>query len=133
MDDDHKVERWQHDNRKGWLWMLSYWSIGILVGSFQGYLFTMKCKAITVWHAVVLVVTIWAHGIMASRFGNFGRQTHWPWIVVFAICNGVCETMLFLASYDLGRNLGDSLLAQKVITSTPHHECHLGYAIRTVP
>ena len=105
MKESSIADKWQIDSSTGWMWMGLYWSIGWLVGRMKGYVTStgvITMKTVTAWHLVALVLTLLTHFVMDSRQSNFGRKRSWFAVALFAVCNGICETMLFLAFYDIG-------------------------------
>lgn len=81
------------------------------VGLLFGYLPPSTVHRPTQHDFVVLLITISVHPRLLSRFGMFGRRGSIPAIVTFALCNGICETALFLASYDLGYNVSLQIIS----------------------
>lgn len=106
-----KEDTGQLDARKSWLFMIAYWLAGIMIGIQVGYLSssTMTLRPFHIWHAVALATTIIANRIIDRRYGSFGRMTNWWAIMIFALCNGLCETVMFLASYDFGRKFASEM------------------------
>ena len=102
--------KWQKDSRKSWAYMLLYWCMGWTVGFFTDNLSTLViCIQDPVGVlatpptaiAIVLIAAIQAH--LNTRYSKFGRQSNILVALLFGVCNGTAETMLFLASYDMGR------------------------------
>ena len=96
----------QTDNKRGWLWMCLYWTTGLIVGLKLGHLASLlrpHSVVLSVPHSLATVLTVAVQPRLLSRFGSYGRQANILAVLVFAVCNGIFETMLFLASFDLGR------------------------------
>ena len=123
--------RWQVDSRKAWVYMLLYWVCGWILGLRRGYLsmaLTWRPTPFTKSHSRVLLLTIAAQLYLnVTRFSSFGRRRDYAGIAIFAIGNGTAETMFFLASYDLGRQV----LARKMGLSRLQ-DIALGFAIYSI-
>ena len=101
--------RWQVDLQKAWVYMLLYWICGWILGLQSGYLsmaLSWRSTSFTKWHSRVLLLTIVGQLYLnVTRFSSFGRRRDYAGIANFAIGNGTAETMFFLGSYDLGRQV----------------------------
>ena len=97
--------------------MCIYWYIGILIGYRCGYISNRSAWHIPIhgnmllWYAIALIVTVNSHKVMSSRGSSFGRPSNVPVSLVFGVMNGIVETMIFIAVYDQGCNLGKWLLS----------------------
>lgn len=106
----------QLDNDRGWAWMAAYWSVGLLAGKCLGYLPSWRTVArpFTRWHLGALLTT----AAMTLRFfdvtATFGRKRCLKASSLMAALNGVCETMLFLITYDAG-----AVWLKNIITPEP--------------
>jgi hypothetical protein len=97
----------QRNNNLGWMWMAAYWSVGAIVSIMFGYTPSWKLidSPFTHLHAMSLAITIGMASLFLQSTTNFGRPRNTGCILAsftFAALNGVFETILFLASYDLG-------------------------------
>ena len=102
-----------HNNDKiSWLLMLLYWSCGLVIGIRNGYIFEVFSNIMTYssrsWfqrrHGYALAMTILLQSHMSrTRFCSRGRRRNTSAMIVFAVANGVAETMIFLAVYDFGK------------------------------
>jgi len=94
----------QPNNNKGFQWMISYWTIGILVGLLYGYIPSWPTGAVftSYAHIVALTTTIGILPRFLSLYTNYGRQRSIIASLLMAIMNGVCETMIYVAVYDIG-------------------------------
>ena len=102
--------QWQSDTRKSWAYMILYWCIGWTVGFFTDNLSKLfDCiqdpvgVLATVPTAIAIALVAAAQAHLNTRYSKFGRQSNVLVALVFGLCNGTAETMLFLASYDMGR------------------------------
>jgi hypothetical protein len=107
----HNSKVYQHDSRAGWMYMSVYWLLGLVVG----LVFYLPTTTTTTAfhrpssdHLLATAVTVFLQPRLLSRFDSFGRKVDVPAAILFAVTNGLCETMMFLASYDLGRHLTGS-------------------------
>lgn len=103
----------QSNNNHGWLWMSLYWSIGMIVGTSFGYLPTWKITISNPYTLEHMLATIGTLGIMPRFFSsttNFGRKRSIISSLMMAVMNGICETMLYMAIYDLGAVWLNSIL-----------------------
>jgi len=124
------TQRWQVDSQKAWFYMLVYWFCGWILGLRGGYLSVASWRqtSLTPWHSrVLLLTTVVQLYVNATRFSCFGRRRDYAGIIFFAICNGTAETMFFLGSYDLGRQV----LARKMGLSKAQ-DIALGFSIYCV-
>jgi hypothetical protein len=104
----HNSNVYQHDSRAGWMYMSVYWLVGLVVG----LVFYLPTTTTALFHhrpssdhLLATAVTVFLQPRLLSRFDSFGRQVDVSAVILFAVTNGFCETMMFLASYDLGRHL----------------------------
>lgn len=115
--------QWQSDIRKSWAYMLLYWCIGWTVGFFTDNLSKLvECiqdpvgvlGTVPTGIAIALIAAVQAH--LNTRYSKFGRPSNVLVALLFGLCNGTAETMLFLASYDMGRvQLCNSIKCSKVL------------------
>jgi hypothetical protein len=100
-----------HNNNHGWMLMSSYWCIGMLVGVSFGYLPSSSlswarmqkiASPLTYAHAAATAVTIGIMPRFYSLYSTFGRTRSVVASALMATMNGICETMIYLAVYDLG-------------------------------
>ena len=102
------LKKHQQNNNVGWMYMISYWIIGLVIGSYFGYMpsWTSTTTTLTSFaytHLFGLVATCFvAIPRIVSMSHTFGRSRSIITSSFFAFSNGICETMLFLAMYDLG-------------------------------
>jgi len=102
------AHHYQNNSLKGWSYMSIYWAIGFLIGQRQGYterLTTWPSSWWTFWHFLAFGTTIECQRRFVTRFTNMGRPRRIGATMIFALMNGVLETMYFLCVYDIGRNL----------------------------
>lgn len=102
-------EEGQKNMKEGWKWMTGYWTIGALVGAKFGYFTRILERApksmVNPWYALAFVGTAICARMFNTRNTNFGRKFEFRTSVVFSLANGLAESTLFLASYDLGRKV----------------------------
>lgn len=97
----------QPDPLKGWIFMMVYWSIGAWVGLQQGYLQRMSLLDYSLpktWYLISIAITAVCQYCLNLRYDAYGRKPHYGVSLAFSVLNGVFETMLFFAFYDLGRD-----------------------------
>jgi len=121
----HPTNHWQDDNDWGWTWMALYWTVGACVGAKWGYLPPPRDDHhynnnsnnnnnnsnnnnfyyyyYYYYYLTALLVTLACQPRLIMRFGSFGRHPSWTAVVLFSLLNGIFETVLFLASYDVGK------------------------------
>ena len=114
--------KWQRNPEKAWAYMLLYWSIGWVVGFYTENLSKLiggiqdPVRVLLTIPAVIacaLTAVIQAH--LNTRYCKFDRQSSMLVALIFGVCNGTAETMLFLATYDVGRVLiGKNFQCSKV-------------------
>ena len=104
---DHVLPH-QPNNNKGWIWMSLYWTIGLIIGTDFDYIpswpwSTPDIKTFTYAHIFSLFSTC-AIAIprFLSLYSTHGRQRSMAASMIFAVFNGIFETMIYLAMYDLG-------------------------------
>lgn len=97
-------QRGQTNNNVGWAWMVSYWSAGMLAGSLLGYLprWTATARSFTLAHAAAAAVTAGITPRFLTLYTDCGRSKSFVASSLMAVANGISETMLMLAAYDLG-------------------------------
>ena len=109
----------QPNNNKGWMWMSLYWTVGMIIGSYFDYIPSWTTstidtsKTFTYAHMFSLFSTC-AIAIprFLSLYSTHGRQRSITAAIIFAIINGISETMIYLAMYDLGSKwLSDLIFA----------------------
>jgi hypothetical protein len=93
----------QHNNSLAWLLMGAYWMVGFLIGQCFGYFPFSNTTKISYPHLVAVLVTLGMQPRILSRFTCFDRKLDLPAALVFSVVNGLCETILFLASFDFGK------------------------------
>lgn len=94
--------------------ILAYWGITVLLGILflQDWITSWNVGATLArpWLAVYLVLT-WTISqsvyMVVARHGE--RSIHWGPTVIFALCNGICETFAFALVYRAGQLLGSTL------------------------
>jgi hypothetical protein len=117
------VSTLQWQPKKAWAYMLLYWTIGWTIGFYAGYLSELidylqdPVGVLATFPAVIacaLTAVIQVH--LNTRYSKFDRQSNILVALIFSVCNGTAETMLFLASYDVGRaQIGNALNCSKVV------------------
>ena len=109
----------QSNNNHGWLWMSLYWSIGMIVGTSFGYLPTWKNTISNPFTSLEhMLATVGTLGIIPRFFSsttNFGRKRSIISSSIMAVMNGICETMLYMAIYDLG-----AVWLNSILGGSPH-------------
>lgn len=85
--------------------MGAYWTVGFFIGQFFGYFPFSDTTQISYRHLVAVLVTLGVQQRILSCFDCFDRKLDLLAAVVFSVMNGLCETILFLASYDFGKYL----------------------------
>ena len=108
----------QSNNNHGWLWMSLYWSIGTIVGTSFGYLPTWKNTISNPFTLEHMLATVGTLGIIPRFFSsttNFGRKRSIISSSIMAVMNGICETMLYMAIYDLG-----AVWLNSILGGSPH-------------
>ena len=110
---DKNKQVWQENIVLGWTYMLLYWMAGAVVGMYFGYfakfwpLFPTFHDSDTwcffCYYAVAALVTLACQPALLRRFGRFGRRPSWVASILFALCNGTFETILFAVTYDAGK------------------------------
>lgn len=103
---DEYLKKHQQNNNVGWMYMVSYWLIGLVIGKYFGYMpswTTSTTTTFTYTHLFGLVATCFvAIPRIVSMSHTYGRTRSIITSSLFAISNGICETAVFLAIYDLG-------------------------------
>lgn len=85
--------------------MLLYWAVGATIGiKFRYSRRLSEYQTFTPLHAAVFAITLACQTQLNTRNDTFGRTRNVLACLVFAVANGVFETVLFLAAYDLGRH-----------------------------
>lgn len=125
-DKDHVLPH-QPNNNKGWMWMSLYWAVGLIIGTYYDYIpswSTPGIKTFTYSHMFGLVSTCFvAIPRFHSLYSTHGRQRSVAAALLFAICNGISETMIYLAMYDLGSKwLTDLILVQEEVVDYTYHQ-----------
>jgi len=94
----------QRDDRMAWMGMVAYWITGALVGvnldSLISSIFSssLDIPTLTPWHLQAIAVTLVAQIVYLRSYGPFGRNQNWA-DALFAVANGIFETMWFVASH----------------------------------
>ena len=102
---DEYLKKHQQNNNVGWMYMVSYWLIGMVIGSYFGYMpsWTSTTTTFTYTHLFGLVATCFVTiPRIVSMSHTYGRTRSIITSSCFAVSNGICETAGFLAIYDLG-------------------------------
>ena len=112
----------QPNNNKGWMWMLLYWTAGMIIGTCFDYTpswstsATVTNKTFTYAYIFSLVsICFVAIPRFLSLYSTHGRQRSSAAALLFATCNGISETMIYLAMYDLG--LGSKWLTDLIFAT----------------
>ena len=86
--------------------LMVYWSVGIIVG-----LLYLRADIFSVasWsrpHVLSILLTAAATAVTMVAYNSVtktgGRSLHLPTFFGFSIANGICETLLFIASFKIG-------------------------------
>lgn len=93
-----------YNTRKAWIYMVTYWAVGLLIAHSQGYTSNLTIR-ITSNSIIVLVLSLLCQFFLSNRYSGFGRKRLWIPIIIFAACNGFYETMIFLGVYDIARKI----------------------------
>lgn len=112
----------QSDPSKAWAYMISYWMFAGVIGVEWGYLgnllaqihhilsrvqksYEVSEKFALSWKflSIGLSVTLFARWFLDSRYDNFGRERHVGATLLFALFNGIFETIYFVFVYDCGK------------------------------
>lgn len=101
----------QKNMARGWTYMSIYWICGLAIAQYMNYFSPSHLTFPTsgpfnFWYAVAGLSTYVAHKVMSSRNLTYGREINVPATGIFALLNGVWETMWFYGSYDIGKWLG---------------------------
>lgn len=106
-------EEGQKDMKEGWKWLTGYWTIGAIIGVKFGYfsrLLQWAPKAmLNPWYGLAFAGTALCSKMFNTRNTTFGRKFEFGSSAAFSLANGLAESFLFLASYDLGRKVLGSM------------------------
>lgn len=97
--------------------LLAYWIVGAIVGFL--YLRPDIASGFGTWssgHLISSLLALAATVVTAVAYSKVtmteGRSLHLPTLFGFSIVNGICETILFMASFKLGVAIADPFTAQ---------------------
>jgi hypothetical protein len=88
--------------------MAGYWALG--AGCNYARLITIipnsngAVQSLTLFHGVAFLVTIECQRHFNQRFDRYGREPDLAACLVFALANGIFETLCFVGVYDFGRH-----------------------------
>lgn len=93
-----------YNARNAWIFMATYWAAGFLIALAEGYTSKLTIQ-ITPYTMLVLVLSLLCQHFLSQRYSGFARKRLWVPIIIFAACNGFCETMIFLGVYDIAHQI----------------------------
>jgi len=97
----------QPNNNKGWMWKSLYWTVGMVIGIYFEYIPSSWSKPGSKTFAYAHMFSLFSTCAIAiprflSLYSTHGRQRSITASMIFSIGNGIAETMIYLAMYDLG-------------------------------
>lgn len=97
-----RVSKDDYNPARAWVSMTFYWIVGLCIGYYKNYFQQLEMH-ITTYSFITVLATLICEYFISQRYMSYGRKRKIPPILIFAACNSLFETMIFLESYNVVR------------------------------